>query len=385
MNKQRLKYLFERFMDKTIVSKEQDELLQMIDNNQEEDFSNILNDIIDSSGREEVSLEDWTNLVSKSISEDKPAISARLFRFPYHWVAAAAILLLISIASYLAVDKYKKVEEITTVIKPGTDKAILIQEDGSSIELDGNLKEDEVLALNPTIKSVSEGEIVYNKSDEENQKAGTNILRVPKGGQYRIVLPDGTVAWLNSNSELKFPSAFDQNTREVELKGEAYFEVISYNKKWPFIVKSLGQKIEVLGTKFNVSAYHDDGFIKTSLLEGKVKVINEASQQTVILKPGQEAALNINSNHMRVYSSEVEEAIAWKEGLFVFNNEDIHGAMSKISRWYDVDVIYKGDIKAKALWGTASRTDKLESLLKTLQATGVAKFKIEGRRIIVML
>src|SRR5690606_32008985 len=111
---------------------------------------------------------------------------------------------------------------------------------------------------------------------------------------------------------------------------------------------------------------------------------NEASQKMVVLRPGQEAAVNRTSNQMSVYASEVEEAIAWKEGLFVFNNEDIHVAMSKISRWYDVDVVYKGDFKAKALWGTASRSDKLENLLKTLQATRVAKFRIEGRRVLVM-
>lgn len=371
-------------MDKTILPKEQDELLQVIDDNQEEDFSDVLNDLIDSSGNEKVSLEEWTNLLSKSFLADKSAPKVKSLRFTYRWVAAAAILLLVGVVSYLSLEKNEKVEQVSSTIKPGADKAILISEDGSSIKLDGDLQLEKAIAFNPTIKSVSNGEIVYDNTKDEDTKVRINTLRIPKGGQFRVVLPDATIVWLNSDSELKFPSAFNQDSREVELKGEAYFEVVRSDKKWPFIVKSLGQKIEVLGTKFNVSAYHDDDFIKTSLIEGKVKVTNEASQETEILKPGQEAALNRNSNKMRVYASEVEEAIAWKEGLFVFNNEDIHVAMNKISRWYDVDVVYKGDFKEKALWGTASRSDKLENLLKTLQATRVAKFKIEGRRILVM-
>ncbi|WP_097129987.1 FecR family protein [Pedobacter xixiisoli] len=383
MDKQRLKYLFGRFMDKTILPEEQDELLQVIDDNHEENFSDILYDIIDSSGNEKVSLEEWTDILSKSFLADRPAKTVRSLGFAYRWAAAAAILLLVGVVSYVSLDKNKKVEQVASVIAPGTDKAVLFLEDGSSIKLDG-VELEKAIAFNPDIQSVSNGEIVYNKVEDEETKVHINTLRIPKGGQFRVVLPDATVAWLNSDSELKFPSAFDQNSREVELKGEAYFEVTSYDKKWPFIVKSSGQKVEVLGTKFNVSAYQEDSFIKTSLLEGKVKVTNEGSSQTVILKPGQEAALNINANRLTTYPSEVEESIAWKEGLFVFNNEDIHVAMGKIARWYDVEVVYKGDFKAKALWGTASRSDKLESLLNTLQATRVAKFKIEGRRILVM-
>ncbi|WP_179747337.1 FecR family protein [Pedobacter xixiisoli] len=370
-------------MDKTILPEEQDELLQVIDDNHEENFSDILYDIIDSSGNEKVSLEEWTDILSKSFLADRPAKTVRSLGFAYRWAAAAAILLLVGVVSYVSLDKNKKVEQVASVIAPGTDKAVLFLEDGSSIKLDG-VELEKAIAFNPDIQSVSNGEIVYNKVEDEETKVHINTLRIPKGGQFRVVLPDATVAWLNSDSELKFPSAFDQNSREVELKGEAYFEVTSYDKKWPFIVKSSGQKVEVLGTKFNVSAYQEDSFIKTSLLEGKVKVTNEGSSQTVILKPGQEAALNINANRLTTYPSEVEESIAWKEGLFVFNNEDIHVAMGKIARWYDVEVVYKGDFKAKALWGTASRSDKLESLLNTLQATRVAKFKIEGRRILVM-
>lgn len=385
MDQDKVEYLFQRFIDKTITEEEQRDLLKLIERNEDEKLFGFLSEIIDASGEEKIGLEDWTALLSTSISADKPVTKVRRMKFFYRYVSAAAVILLIGSAVFFYKNSAVKPEsQITSVIKPGENKAVLIMEDGNSIMLDEDLKASEVLAKDSSIKSVSNGEIVYSNNLENTKASGHNVLRTPKGGQYRIVLPDGTIAWLNADSELKFPSAFDQNMRKVELEGEAYFEVVSYNKKWPFIVKSLGQKIEVLGTKFNVSAYQDDGFIKTSLLEGKVKIINETSQKTVTLKPGQEATLSKNLNQIKVYASEVEESIAWKEGLFVFNSEDVYVAMNKISRWYDVDVTYKGDFRAKALWGTASRSEKLESLLKTLQATGVARFRIEGRRILVM-
>ncbi|RZK56168.1 MAG: FecR family protein [Pedobacter sp.] len=391
MDKQRLKYLIQGFMDKTLEPVEQRELLQLIEANKEEDFFEIISELIETSGREEISLQDWTEFLSHPVIADievKPVAKIRSIKKFYRSIAAAVILLLISFPAYFYFKQSKKTETVTlsSVITPGKDKAVLIMEDGRTIELDKDLKTDEVLSINPAIKSISDGELVYSdNSNRDTKYTGVNILRTPRGGQYRVVLPDGTVAWLNADSELKYPSAFKDDMRQVELKGEAYFEVTSYpDKKWPFIVKSIDQQVQVLGTKFNISAYDDDDFVKTSLIEGKVKVLNENSQKTVFLKPGQEAALDRNSNNMTVYASDVEQSIAWKEGLFIFNNENLYVAMNKIARWYDVEIVYKGDLKDKSLWGTASRNEKLETLLKTLQATRVAKFKIEERRILVM-
>ncbi len=377
-------------MDRTLDPIEQDELLRLIEANNEEDFFEVISELVETSGREEISIQDWTELLSRSVSADQaePVVRPRSIKLFYRRIAAAAILVLIGFAAYfqLKQDKNTETDTLSSVITPGKDKAVLIMEDGRTVQLDSSLKINELLSLNPAIKSVSDGKIVYNGSTDKHIKyIGTNILRTPRGGQYHVVLPDGTVAWLNADSELKYPAVFGENMRQVELKGEAYFEVTSYpGKKWPFIVKSIDQQIEVLGTKFNISAYNDDDFIKTSLIEGKVKVLNENSQKSVFLKPGQQALLDRNSTRMTVYPADVEESIAWKEGLFVFTNENLYVAMNKIARWYDVDIVYKGDFRDKALWGTASRSEKLETLLKTLQTTGMAKFKIEERRILVM-
>lgn len=391
MDKQRSKYLIQGFMDKTLNPIEQDELLQLIETNKEEDFFEIISELINNSGKEKISLQDWTALLSRPVTTDidTPVAKVRAIKTSYRVVAAAAaILLLIGFPAYFFYLKQGEKTETAAVpaIMPGKDKAILIMASGKTIQLDKDLKTAEILSSNPAIKSVTDGELVYGENDGKGtQYTGINILRTPRGGQYHVVLPDGTIAWLNADSELKYPSVFENSVRQVELKGEAYFEVRSYSdKKWPFIVKSLDQQVQVLGTKFNISAYHDDDFVKTSLIEGKVRVLNENSQKTVLLKPGQEASLDRGTNNLTVNTADVEEAIAWKEGVFVFNNENLYPAMNKIARWYDVDVVYKGDFKDKSLWGTASRSEKLETLLKTLQTTRVAKFKIEGRRILVM-
>ncbi|WP_256012219.1 FecR family protein [Desertivirga xinjiangensis] len=374
-------------MNKTISLEEQQELLELIEHEPEEKFSEIISELIESGDRENVSLEEWTNFVSAAISADKPVARVRSFRPLYRYISAAAIVVILGIGAYFYINTLRQPKQIASSnIRPGESKAVLVMENGETIELDKNLKANEVFALNPTIKSITEGELVYNKDAAGASKtSGINILRTPKGGEYRVVLPDGTIAWLNSDSELKFPTSFDDATRKVELKGEAYFEVTSYsNRTWPFIVSTLHQEVQVLGTKFNISAYQEDGFVKTALLEGKVRVLNKNSQETVILKPGQEASLDKASSQLNVYTTEVEEAIAWKEGLFVFNNEDLYLAMNKISRWYDVDVVYKGDFQDKEIWGTVSRNEDINSLFKTLEATGVATFKIEGRRVLVM-
>ena len=362
-------------------------MLELIEHEPEEKFSEIISELIESGDRENVSLEEWTNFVSAAISADKPVARVRSLRSLYRYISAAAIVVILGIGAYFYINTLRQPKQIASSnIRPGDSKAVLVMENGETIELDKNLKANEVFALNPTIKSITDGELVYNKDAEGGSKpAGINILRTPKGGEYRVVLPDGTIAWLNSDSELKFPTSFDDASRQVELKGEAYFEVTSYsNKTWPFIVNTLHQEVQVLGTKFNISAYQEDDFVKTALLEGKVRVLNKNSQKTVILKPGQEASLNKASSQLNVYFTEVEEAIAWKEGLFVFNNEDLYLAMKKIARWYDVDVVYKGDFKDKEIWGTVSRNEDINSLFKTLEATGVATFKIEGRRVLVM-
>lgn len=389
MNKQRIKYLFNGFLHKKLTQDEEEELLQIIETTPEAEFEEIVTELIDMDSSEQISFQEWNSRISSAISFDKPKQKISRLKNIYRYTAAAAILMLAGLSVFFYVHHKPEKEALASSgnIKPGESKAVLITANGKEIVLNSALDTTKLVALNPGIKSVSADGLIYKQSDEASGKAvGVNVLKTPKGGQYHIVLPDGTTVWLNSASELKFPSTFSSASRDVELKGEAYFEVAKYaGKGWTFNVKSDRQVVQVLGTKFNISAYENETFVKTSLAEGKVRVTGSGLGKSFTLKPGQESALNTKSSEIKVYDAEIADAIAWKEGLFVFDNENLFSAMNKISRWYDVEIIYHGEVKDKALWGTISRTEKIESLLKTLASTGVAKFKIEERRVFVML
>lgn len=389
MNKQRIKYLFNGFLHKKLTQDEEEELLQIIETTPEAEFEEIVTELIDMDSSEQISFQEWNSRISSAISFDKPKHKISRLKNIYRYTAAAAILMLAGLSVFFYVHHKPEKEALASSgnIKPGESKAVLITANGKEIVLNSALDTTKLVALNPGIKSVSADGLIYKQSDEASGKAvGANTLKTPKGGQYHIVLPDGTTVWLNSASELKFPSTFSSASRDVELKGEAYFEVAKYaGKGWTFNVKSDRQVVQVLGTKFNISAYENETFVKTSLAEGKVRVTGSGLGKSFTLKPGQESALNTKSSEIKVYDAEIADAIAWKEGLFVFDNENLFSAMNKISRWYDVEIVYQGEVKDKALWGTISRTEKIESLLKTLASTGVAKFKIEGRRVFVML
>jgi ferric-dicitrate binding protein FerR (iron transport regulator) len=196
-----------------------------------------------------------------------------------------------------------------------------------------------------------------------------------------VTLPDGTQVWLNSASVLKFPTIFKGKRRVVELDGEAYFAV-SKNKKMPFVVHTKDQDIEVLGTHFNVNSYADESATKTTLLEGSVKIVSQANQ--VMLFPGQQAQTNRNSSSINVMPVRVQDAIAWKNGYFVFNDEKLESIMRRIARWYDVEYQLKDELKDLSLLGIIERSKDISSLLKILESTGSVHFKIEGRTIIVM-
>lgn len=186
---------------------------------------------------------------------------------------------------------------------------------------------------------------------------------------------------MNAASSLQFPTAFTGTERRVELTGEAYFEVAKNIEK-PFIVNADHLSVKVLGTHFNITAYRDGSKLTTTLLEGSVRV--DDGQNDVLIKPGQEASLERNKKSFKVTEVDVQEAIAWKEGIFVFNDENIESIMRKLSRWYDIDVQFETDLKNKDFSGTISRFKNIEEVLEMLQLTGSVHFKIEGRKIHVL-
>ena len=267
-------------------------------------------------------------------------------------------------------------------ITPGMTKAVLTLANGSKMLLAGTVKET-LASQNGVLLEQDNGQLIYHGDKRQNGINGSpeNSIMTPRGGAYQLRLEDGTAVWLNSASSITYPVAFSGHERRVKISGEAYFEVAK-NAKKPFIVEANGTEVKVLGTHFNVSAYEDDEAVKTTLVEGAVRVGKNG--QFALLKPDQQATVLHGTSRIHVKDIDAMEALAWKNGVFLFNNENIKVVMKVISRWYDIDVVYKGDVTNKTFGGTISRFENFEKLLKTLELTGAIQFKIEGRRVIVM-
>lgn len=302
--------------------------------------------------------------------------------------AAAAVLIIISTSIYYFQGSHEQVLVNTETprfkndVAPGNNKAVLTLDDGSKIDLDDAKTGILASESNVDIKKTGDGKLEYTASIQDAKIIKYNVLRTPMGGEYQLVLPDGSKVWLNSGSTLRFPTSFVGSERIVELKGEAYFD-ITKNSKMPFLVRTNNaMDIKVLGTQFNIMAYDDEKNINTTLIEGSVEVLKGLGK--TMLKPGQEAVLNKGSGNIKVSIADLEQAIAWKNGYFIFSNENIESIMRKVSRWYNVDVIYEGNLSNKDFVGTISRNKNVSELLKMLELTGAVHFSIDGRRITVM-
>lgn len=301
---------------------------------------------------------------------------------------AASMIFLLSAGLYYYKRTFTPVQVQTEVprfkndILPGNNKAVLTLDDGSVINLDD--AQTGVLASESDIeiKKTGDGRLEYIRAENEATTVRFNTLRTPMGGEFQLVLPDGTKVWLNSGTSLRFPTAFTGSERVVELNGEAYFAV-KKNTKMPFhVLTSNNMDVKVLGTEFNVMAYDNEKMINTTLIEGSVEV--QKDSKMLKLNPGEEVVLNKVSGNMKIGEADIEQATAWKEGQFVFVNENIESIMRKVSRWYNVDVEYKGNLRNKDFVGTISRKKNVSELLKMLELTGAVHFGIEGRRITVM-
>ncbi len=315
-------------------------------------------------------------------------------------VPAAAAILLLSLSSslffYFHVSKATKNYYVND-LGPGTAKAVLTLDNGVKINLDDAANGKLASESGINITKTKNGQLVYEVKDpDRGTKPGPgkspayNTITTPRGGQYQVNLPDGSSIWLNAASSLKFPATFaGLEERRVELSGEAYFEIAKVFKnkdlglktreteRVPFIVVTGKQQVEVLGTHFNINGYHDEPVIKTTLLEGSVRL-----NGNTLLKPG-EQAVNSGSS-IEVNAADTELAIAWKNGKFKFVNENIRDLMRKLARWYDADVVYEGQMTNKDFSGSVSRFDHISKILDVLESTNTVHFKVEGRRITVM-
>jgi transmembrane sensor len=305
----------------------------------------------------------------------------------YRYAAAAASLLLFLTAGiYYILHLNRKGPEIfagqqLTDIRPGGNKATLTLANGKTIDLESAAKGILPTGGERTVNKKADGYIAYDNADKAGDHSDYNTLTTPRGGKFSIKLADGTLAILDAGSSIRYPSVFNSEKRTVEVTGQVYFEVVHHSKQ-PFLVKVGRQTIEDLGTHFNINAYPNaSGEIKTTLEEGRVSIANNKEQ--VFLKPGQ-VALSRADNNISVAQADLEEALAWKNGYFRFNDEHIENIMSQISRWYDIEVVYTGKMPADGFNGTISRSKNISQVLKMLERTRVIHFKIEGRRITVL-
>jgi len=298
-------------------------------------------------------------------------------------VRAAAILVFISTGIFFLYNNHSRHQIAnnkpnTHDVAPGGNKAILTLSNGSKVVLN-NVKNGD-LATQAGATVIKKDSLLSYKATKANvSQVLYNTITIPNGGQYQLVLADGTKVWLNAASSLKFPTQFSGKDRTVELTGEAYFEVAK-NKDKPFNVKTTTQTVQVLGTHFDINSYSNETAVKTTLLEGSVKVLSPVGN--VIISPGQQAVLS-NNNELSVNKdADINEVIAWKNGMFQFDDADIQTIMRQVARWYDIDVEFKGLIPNYTYHGKISRNSNASQVLKILGLSGI-NFTIEGRKIIV--
>ncbi len=266
-------------------------------------------------------------------------------------------------------------------IAPGGNKATLILGDGTRLILDSTSDGSLALQGNTNVIKVATGQLEYkNDKNQSLKEVLYNQISTPRAGQYHVTLSDGTRVWLNSASSIRFPTDFQDSLREVEITGEAYFEV-AHNAAKPFRIKVKDTYISVLGTHFNVMAYDNESSIKTTLLLGAVKVTSDKLSR--LLAPGQQSQVNSSGSIAIIKEADIEEAVAWRHGKFLFNSADLHSIMRQIERWYDVDVSFARDMDLH-FTGQLSRNVNVSQLLKKLELTNEIHFKIEKGKITVL-
>ncbi|TZF86301.1 DUF4974 domain-containing protein (plasmid) [Pedobacter sp. BS3] len=368
---------------------------------------------------ERVKAEVWASLPVHGAQTAAAPIHRRLYWKLGTAAAIAAIILSTGLYFYRHYPDnniIKKDNSYTSDIQPGGNKAFLILANGKKISLTDAAKGKLAEQSGVKITKTADGQLVYTVSKTTSSlkarkgAVAFNTIETPRGGQYQVILPDGTKVWLNAASSLTYPTVFTGNERRVTLTGEGYFEVAKAplnppkggksgttnslsrqltgqgEARLPFIVTAGNQEVEVLGTHFNINAYTDEEAIRTTLLEGSVKVSYLTSHIShlnngVRLKPGQQARLS-KASGIEVMNVNTEDAVAWKNGYFKFNRDNTPGVMRQISRWYDIDVVYEGNIPDYEFVGVIRRSVTISQVLKMLELSNV-HFRIEGRKVII--
>lgn len=325
-----------------------------------------------------------------ALAKVKERIRAGEYQKPAHrlwyYTLGAAAVLCIAFLAWLFYPVNKRQETLSVFSKndigPGGNKAYLTLANGQRISLNDAVNGALTREQGVEITKTADGQLIYTAKGNPRASGWMNTIETPRGGQYQVLLPDGSHVWLNAASKLVYPVSFDKKgSRKVQLSGEGYFE-IAKDPAHPFIVKTAMQEVRVLGTHFNISSYQEEPGIRTTLLEGSVQIETEKGRN-VLLKPG-EQSLN-HQQQIEVRPADLEAVMAWKNGDFVFKKESLAGLMRQISRWYDVEVTYMDErSKDVILSGYISRSRKISAVLERIQGTGKVRFKLEGRHILVL-
>lgn len=411
MNETRFKVLLDRYLSDTLSTEEVPRFLSYL--RQYENTGRLRQTIykaLHDNSFEGIADKTRTDIIFKKILQqaanvDKDSIAGERPVDIKHWqsrfnlfrlVAAAAVIFLIFSGAYYflhqqkptdAIASGKKVQQpLTGDVAPGGNKAVLKLADGTSVVLDD--ADTGMIARQGSMNvfKLNSGELAYHGTAGNKSAMLFNTVSTPRAGQYQVVLPDGSKVWLNAASSIRFPAAFVGQERNVELTGEAYFE-IAHNKNMPFHVLVNNVKVEVLGTHFNIMSYENENAVNTTLLEGSVRVspMFSAGEEEPGLKlsPGQQASRKKGSSVFNVREVDVESVVAWKNGIFQFNSDDIQTIMRQIERWYDIDVDYAGKIPEEHYSGTVGRDNNLLKVLRIFEESGL-RFKIQGKKLTIL-
>jgi len=377
MNQQEAEQLIDKYL-KGIATPEERILIERWYNKISEEKS-LSND----DDFEHLSAQLWQNTLEAANLKNKSKKTFRLW--PAAAVAASVSIFLLAGIHFFAIRKVKTANNIVVrhqsprEILPGGNKAMLILASGKHISLEDNKKGEIAKEGNAIIHKNAAGQVSYQAQALDSEFA-FNTLITPRGGQYSVILADGTKVTLNAASSLKYPTNFNGSYREVELSGEGYFEV-AHNPQKPFRVKSNGQTIEVLGTHFDINCYSNEPFVRTTLLQGSVKVSSE--QGKVLLQPGEQSRLDVSGKSaLEVARVNTDEIIAWKDGLFRFKESSIKEVMRNAERWYNVDVSYTGNGPNIKITGSMSRNVNFSGFVKLLEFEGV-KFNIKDHNVVI--
>jgi len=391
MTEQRIRYLFERYFMDSCTESERLEFLQMIHEGGEDDaIMEVLQDCWNVYAPERPMPEASGKRVLDNIMRPRRSkILPRTVRMR-RMAGVAALLLLLVVSGYLLRGYFPGTKKtggmpvakaVVHDVAPGGNRAILTLADGKTIVLDSVANGKLAQQGGVKVIKMQDGRLGYEGAGAKEEEVRYNTISTPFGGKYQVVLTDGTKVWLNAASTLVFPTVFKGGTREVSLKGEGYFEV-ARNASMPFVVKVGDMRVDVLGTSFNIMAYEDEAAVRTTLLEGAVRV--GAGGVSRALEIGEQGVLDKRGAMEVIHDADVEQAVAWKNGLLQFHSADMAVIMRQMARWYNVQVVYASeDIRNESFSGSIPSSENISQVLKMLELTGTVHFDVTGQIITV--